>query len=284
MARLLVILASLAAAASAIPQLFERSRSCGTPEFDPVRGAALEKQFAQFMQTEEASFSAAINEIKTINVNWHVISDTFGNGTVSDEDIAKQIDVLNGDFASNYLFVLNSTDRIINTQWFTSAGPRSAEQTAMKKALRLGTKKDLNVYSVGFTAGSGKGLLGYATFPESYTSNPTDDGVVLLYSSLPGGSTPNYNLGKTLTHEIGHWLGLYHTFQGGCFGSGDQVSDTPPQSSASKGCPVGRNSCWGGGLDPITNFMDYSYDSCMTGFSAGQFARAAGQVKMYRGL
>jgi hypothetical protein len=129
----------------------------------------------------------------------------------------------------------------------------------MKKKLRKGTYKTLNVYFMYEIGGN----LGYCYFPTSVTSGSNDfyyDGCSILYSSVPGGSATNFNLGKTVTHEVGHWFGLFHTFQGGCSGSGDSIADTPAQASASSGCPTGRDSCPATGLDPIHNYMDYSYE------------------------
>lgn len=120
----------------------------------------------------------------------------------------------------------------------------------MKTHLRKGGPADLNIYTVGFTGGQGQGLLGYSTFPSSYAGDPKDDGVVIHYATVPGGTYNEYNQGKTLTHELGHWLGLYHNFQGdSCTGPGDYVDDTPPQLTPSIGCPVGKDTCPGGGVD-----------------------------------
>ncbi|QRW08175.1 extracellular metalloprotease [Ceratobasidium sp. AG-Ba] len=272
--------------ALAIPfQNMTIGRTCGsTPSAEFV--AAAEAHFAANKVSPKAqpgTFAA------TIPVYWHVIysSTALSGGYIPDSQISGSISAMNTHYQNSGIsitFTLAGTDRTLNVNWFNQVGPDSSYQTTMKNQLRKGGANALNVYTVGFKSGSGAGLLGYATFPSSYSGNPKDDGVVILYSSVPGGSTTNYNEGKTLTHEVGHWLGLYHTFQGGCSGSGDSVSDTPPEASPASGCPTGRDTCSGGGVDPIHNYMDYSYDSCMTEFTTGQHTRITSQVSTYRGI
>ena len=118
------------------------------------------------------------------------------------------------------------------------------------------------------------GLLGYASFPGG---DAKVDGVAVTYKSF-GDSvgtsiTLPYCLGRTTTHEVGHWLNLYHTFQDGCpntncLNEGDKVCDTPPVETPTSGCPPNRASCGGSVL--INDYMDYTYDACMNLITEGQ--------------
>jgi Pregnancy-associated plasma protein-A len=217
----------------------------------------------------------------SVPVYVHVMRSSSGAGDVTATQINQQIAELNQDYAggessqaanTGFTFYLAGTDRYDNNTWH-----RDGQSTTYRSQTRKGGKNALNIWLVDFS------YLGIATFPWDYASNPSIDGIRVQYSSLPGGSATNFNLGKTASHEAGHWFGLYHTFQGGCTSTNDSVSDTPAQSSASSGCPTGRDSCSLPGLDPIHNYMDYSYDSCYNQFTPGQSARISTMWTAYRG-
>jgi hypothetical protein len=259
---------------------------CGTAALEGPEMNRIEREIRERLSELGVSAMSTPGSVG-IPVYFHVIRKGTGiaNGDIPDSQINAQLDVLNDSYSgatggvpTPFYFYLAATDRTTNTGWYT-AGPGSTAERQMKQALRQGGANALNIYS----SNPGGGLLGWATFPSSYSRRPWDDGVVILYSSVPGGSAAPYNEGDTATHEVGHWLGLYHTFQGGCNGQGDYVADTPAERSAAYGCPAGRNSCANKpGNDPITNFMDYTDDACMFQFTTGQDSRMDGQYITYR--
>jgi Pregnancy-associated plasma protein-A len=214
----------------------------------------------------------------TVPVWFHVVSPDGVIGNVDSSVIDEQMDVLNANFAgSGFTFVLAGVTRTVNADWYV--GKDTADEQRMKKALRVGGAETLNVYTT-----SGSGSLGWAYFPSTYHSREYIDGIVIDYRSMPGGEYGDeFSQGKTLTHEAGHWLGLYHTFQGGCNDKGDYVEDTPAMKVPTSGCPEGKDTCpKDPGLDPIHNYMDYSFDSCYTEFSPGQIARMQDQWLFFR--
>lgn len=240
--------------------------------------------------------------IYEIPVVFHVIQKNSGEGFISEDLLRSQIDVLNEDFqalagtlgengtAGAIRFVLASEDPNgnpttginyhTNNQWFTDPGPGAAND--MKEALAWDTTRYFNIYT-----NNASGALGYATFP-SQSAGTVNDGIVLLWTSV-GRNAPQgglFNLGRTATHEVGHYLGLFHTFQDGCdsgspYGSGDRIADTVAHPSPDFQCNPGPSSC-GGGDKPIENYMNYTNDACMTGFSPEQVNRMRCSLIHYR--
>lgn len=241
-----------------------------------------------------------------IPVVFHVIKKTDGTGHIPPELIQSQIDILNEDFNAltgtpgamgtnaKIQFVLAKRDPmgnpttginyVTNNTYYSDPG--SSGTNTMKRALRWDTSRYLNIYTN--NAGGG-GILGYATFPSVEAGGP-EDGVVLNWvyvgRDAPGGEP--YNQGRTATHEVGHYLGLYHTFQGGCgtanspYTSGDLIADTTPERTANYGCTPVASGCSGGGMKPIENYMDYSEDACMTKFTPEQVNRMRCSIMNYR--
>jgi hypothetical protein len=255
-------------------------RRCGAPTPSAADVTRITGELKNFARANHIT-----NEPTEIKVHVHVINKGSGlaNGDLPDEQITAQIETLNTAYGNGHMpfhFTLASTDRTTNATWFT-VGFGSADETAMKTALTIGGPDELNLYF----ANLGDGLLGWATFPWDYEKAPKMDGVVILYTSVPGGSAAPFDEGHTATHEVGHWLGLWHTFQGGCAATGNEVSDTPAEKSPAFGCPTNRDTCRGAtfpGVDPIHNYMDYTDDACMTEFSAGQVERAKTSWASYR--
>jgi hypothetical protein len=222
----------------------------------------------------------------TIPTVFHMISDdgfTAAERARWESLIAAQMQVLNDSFSgatspdaadTPFRFELTQTTWTTNPDWYT-VEPGKNERD-MKAALHEGDSRTLNIYA----GNIGGGLLGWAYFPKGY-NNGRDfiDGVVILDESMPGGVDPDtgqpwkYGLGDTLTHEVGHWLMLEHTFAHGCSAAGDYVADTPKEAGPQFNCPEGADSCAAPGLDPIHNFMDYTQDSCMDMFTRGQAER-----------
>jgi hypothetical protein len=250
--------------------------------------AQLQELDDQLMEMRHLSASTS-NSDRTVKVYFHAITSSSGQGHLSESAIREQISVLNRAYAHmHFQFELTHSQHAENDAWFI-ASQSSSMEADLKSNLRQGSYADLNIY----TTAQVDGTLGWATLPASIgTGDFRYDGVIVDYRTLPGGDFAPYNEGMTIVHETGHWLGLEHTFEGGCAADGanggDMVADTPAEAAANYGCPAdGTDSCPGGsgalaGEDPIHNYMDYTDDGCMNAFTQGQAERAYAQWKLYR--
>lgn len=220
----------------------------------------------------------------TVPVVWNVFYDQNNpvDGAVSDGAIAQTMKVVNASFnQAGLYFAVASVRRFPATYHVVHGVAIGNAVEAQIKSVRQGDVQTLNIYTV--ARNPSHDLAGWSSFPWDYQANPQNDGIVYDHNYLPGGLRVGYNTGKVMTHEIGHWVGLLHTFQDGCHG-GDLVNDTPPEASPGHICPVGRDTCAAPGTDPIHNMMDYTDDACRTHFTTGQFARMAGILHQYRGI
>jgi hypothetical protein len=239
----------------------------------------------------ERVFLADVREAQldvTVPVRFIHVVDEDGTGKITPARRAKQIDVLNqaySQYGIRFSYKEAETAEVTNRQFFRMGHKSAAERACKQQHQAISPKQGLNFY----TAGPEGGLLGWATFPYEMNGDPTMDGVVILHSSLPDGEGAPYNLGKTAVHEIGHWLGLYHTFQDGCFGAGDEVSDTPAHAGPNYGKPDNAGQPYNlcptapaGSQCPVHNYMNYVDDDWMNEFTAGQITRIFAQLGMFR--
>ncbi|KAJ5199595.1 hypothetical protein N7491_009608 [Penicillium cf. griseofulvum] len=226
------------------------------------------------------------------------VSCSFFDSHLSAHSFYPQLSILQQSYAdSGISYRLQGVTRHTNDKWASNA-----DDVAMKTALRKGSYRTLNVYfqtnlqtsprQAGRAFGHrgavtnnnlASSVLGFCTLPDptvnasSPASQYVKDGCNVLTKTMPGGSLDLYNRGGTAIHEIGHWNGLLHTFQGeSCSADnpGDYISDTPQQSTPTDGCPARKDSCPDSpGQDAVHDFMDYSSDVCYESFTPGQGER-----------
>jgi hypothetical protein len=300
---------------------------CGTNEHQAELDAAYPELMSQRLAAESSIDKLLENNrenrnslIVTIPVVFHIIHNpNFPAQNIPDSRIYEQLNVLNQDYSRTNLDATNTRSQFLgvaaNTQIQFCLAQRTPANASTTGIIRISSTnsfpnnphtlspewdhtKYLNIY----IGNLGGGLLGYANLPPGSTGN---DHVVILYSAVGGPNVPGtanpYHLGRTATHEVGHWLNLQHTFNGGCSGltannctsGGDYICDTPPESGPAFGCPTNNpNTCTETSpfpppysmnmVDMFENYMDYTDDICMNAFTLGQSGRMNDAITLYR--
>ena len=246
----------------------------------------IEEQTRNFIQNTDAR---AVNGVITIPVVVHVVYNT-STENISDAQVQSQIDVLNEDFRRTNSDADNTWSQAADTEiefCLASVDPNGNATNGITRTSTSVTAFSTND-NMKFNSSGGKdawpaadylnmwscdisgGILGYAQFPGG---DPATDGVVMDYQYFGtiGTATAPFDLGRTATHEVGHWLNLRHIWGDGGCGVDDFVSDTPTSDAANYGCATGHVSC--SSTDMVQNYMDYSDDACMNLYTAGQKTR-----------
>jgi Pregnancy-associated plasma protein-A len=224
-----------------------------------------------------------------IPVHVHVIRDGENRGP-SETRVRRQLDVLDAAYngaqselsaPTRFSFRLASFERIRNDRWY-HAGMDSRADRNMRRELHRGDASELNLYILSPQTDDRGVVLGWSSAPWQVKDDLALDGVTVHEDSLPGGGLMFYDRGDTAVHEIGHWLGLLHTFEGGCSEPNDLVADTPAEAEPSTTCDAEKDTCSLEGTDPVHNFMDYAEDACMDMFTPGQVSRMTDNWLAYR--
>ncbi|MBA2464213.1 MAG: zinc metalloprotease [Nocardioidaceae bacterium] len=296
------------AQAGPVQALSEACRAAG-PAAEATRGRVPDtsaftreelRDVDQEIRRTDGSRAATYRQARTsgvIDVHIHVIGSKAARGPKRTR-VDRQMSVLTEAYAAGqsplsavapFTFQEASFERVRNSSWHR-ARPGSSADREMRQELHRGGRDALNVYVLAprlpRSVGPGT-LLGWSTLPWQVHGKGVQDGISVHKATLPGSGSSQpgfvgFDSGDTLVHESGHWLGLLHTFEGGCTAENDFVEDTPAQATASVTCVVGTDTCELPGEDPVRNFMDYAPDDCMDMFTAGQVERMAASFVTYR--
>ena len=305
-----------------ISDLKAQGHRCGTMlvlenafKSNPSLRAKFEKQTLEIQQSVKTRISSATQtfriyqDVVYIPIVFHIV--LTNPAVVTDAQIHAQLNSLNKDFAgmnsdsvnipaafkplfgkSHIQFTLaqrtpddKPTTGIVRTTT-THVAYGTYDNSLKYSSLGGDDAWDHNNYlNVWVTNLGGGYVLGYATYPGA--SVPEEDGVVILYTTLPGGAFAPFNKGRTLTHETGHYFYLYHIWgdDNGCAGT-DYVDDTPNQTTLTGGCPNGNvitDACTPTPPGVLyEDYMDYTDDACMSLFTNDQVTRMETTLNDYR--
>ena len=282
---------------------------------DPESHARMQDALEIWKTNKNNPLEGKMKAVYKIPVVVHVIHE-YGTENISKLQIQDQIRILNEDFrrlnadTSNTRTVFQSVAADAEIEFVLASKDPNGNCTEgivrvnspltnnardnVKAVSYWPSDKYLNIWIVKSIQNSGDDpgviTLGYAQFPWDRNTRPSTDGIVVRadYFGSIGTAAGNNNAGRTATHEVGHWLGLFHTFQGGCNPPswGEQIDDTPPVLEPSFGCPIGANTCnndFPNLPDQVENYMDYANGSCQNMFTFEQKAMMHNMINSFRG-
>ena len=289
-----------------IPALLAQAPRCGADAYLVRHAHAIERMEARYIGAFPAgSIRERGSHVKIIPVVVHIFHQG-GPENISDAQVQSQIQVLNEDYRK--LPGTNGDGNGVDMEiqlCLAQLGPsgectngivrinspladhQSFQRTMLKQISGWDNARYLNIYVVQ-DIDNGSGTLGYSSYPDGPAE---EDGFVVRYDAFGtlGTAQAPQDLGRTATHELGHWLGMYHTFQDGCgtdpCTTGDLVCDTPPVAAPHFGCPASANTCSNDVPDEndlVDNYMDYTNDACKSMLTQGQKDRAQNMLQLFR--